>query len=433
MLEYKIIEIFTSETASWNGMPVSSSIVDYVAGLKIAARTIVTKAVEGSYEGGEVASGRLEVLSYNLPVRIAIILPEQEAESVLQTVQERVTDGIVALRDINVVSHKTKGYLMPKRTLVKDFMTPSPVKVYENTPLDEVARHLLSSIFTGVPVVDEKNHPIGIVTQGDLIYKAHMPLRLGLLAGPDSASTARVFEDLSTKTVSEVMSKPAIIVEQDQAATAAVDIMLEKKVKRLPVVDATGQLVGILSRLDVFQTILKECPDWRFFQRNNVQVEDLKSVSDIVRHDAYTVLPDTPIDEVIRIIDSNDIERICVVDKDGTFQGLISDSDLLIAFVDRHPGIWDYLSSRIPFTEKGRRHRELQELLKAKTAAEIMKADVVTIRDDAPLEEAIHLMLDQVIKRLPVIDVNGHYKGMISRDSLLRAGFSSHENHAQQA
>ena len=54
-----------------------------------------------------------------------------------------------------------------------------------------------------------------------------------------------------------------------------------------------------------------------------------------------------------KVIDRNDIERVCVVDKDGFFRGMISDRDLLIAFVDRHPGIWDYLTSKIPFTEKG--------------------------------------------------------------------------------
>ncbi|MEJ2032386.1 MAG: CBS domain-containing protein, partial [Deltaproteobacteria bacterium] len=167
------------------------------------------------------------------------------------------------------------------------------------------------------------------------------------------------------------------------------------------------------------------CRDWKGLQEQGVQVVNLRLVADIVRRDTSTVLPDTPVDEVMRIIDCNDIQRVCVVDRDGAFLGLISDRDLLIAFVDRHPGIWDYFVGKIPFTERGRRHRELREHLQAKTAAEVMNTDILTVREDAPIEEAIRLMLDKAIKRLPVIDAEGKFKGLISRDSLLHGGFAS--------
>ncbi|MEJ2032276.1 MAG: DUF190 domain-containing protein, partial [Deltaproteobacteria bacterium] len=77
---YKIIEIFTSEEAKWHGRVLYDAVVEQVNGLKIAARTIVTRAIEGSYENGEIATGRIEVLSYNLPVRITIILPAPELD-----------------------------------------------------------------------------------------------------------------------------------------------------------------------------------------------------------------------------------------------------------------------------------------------------------------------------------------------------------------
>jgi CBS domain-containing protein len=425
MLKYKIIEIFTSEDVKWQGQSIYSAIVDYVNSLKIAARTIVTRGIEGSYESGEVATGRVEVLSYNMPVRIAVILPSRELDHVLLQIQEMITDGIVAVRDQDVIFHKTSGVLMSKRTLVREIMTESPRKVEVTTPLNEVARLLLSSTFTGVPVVDKENRPVGVIAQGDLIYKAQMPIRLGLLAGSDRKKAEEILMALASKNAGEIMSWPAVQIDQDRPATEAVDLMLAKNVKRLVVVDGGGKLTGILSRLDVFHTILRECPDWRAFQNKDIQVGNLKLVSDIVRRDSYTVHPATPVNEVIQMIDCNDLERVCVVDNDGNFLGLISDRDLLIAFVDRHPGIWDYLMSKIPFTEKGRRYKELQEHLQAKVAAEVMKIDVITIREDAPLEEAIHIMLDRVIKRLPVVDAEGRFQGMISRDSLLRAGFAS--------
>lgn len=216
-------------------------------------------------------------------------------------------------------------------------------------------------------MVDEENRPVGVIAQGDLLYKANMPLRVDLLSDSDRSRKEEILNALGTKKAGEIMTQPAIVIDLDQPATVAVDLMLEKNVKRLPVVDASGKLVGILSRLDIFHTILRECPDWRAFQGKSIQVENLKCVSDVVRSDASTVFPDTPMDEVMHLIDCNDIERVCVVDNDGFFLGMISDRDLLIAFVDRHPGIWDYLTSKIPFTEKGRRYRELKEYLLLKS------------------------------------------------------------------
>ena len=75
MQPYRKIEIFTSEEARWEGRPLYAAIVQFVHDLKIAARCLVTRGIEGSYESGEIATGRLEVLAYNMPVRVTIVVP----------------------------------------------------------------------------------------------------------------------------------------------------------------------------------------------------------------------------------------------------------------------------------------------------------------------------------------------------------------------
>jgi CBS domain-containing protein len=420
MQQYKIIEIFTSEEVRWQGSPVYDAVVQFVHDLKIAARCMVTRGIEGAYESGEIATGRLEVLSYNMPVRITIVVPAVEAERILSRAGQMVSDGIVAVHDLDVIAHKTRGLLIPKDTRVKDLMTPAPKRVSLFTSLAEVARLLLSSTFTGVPVVDGENRPVGVISQGDLIYKAGLPMRLGLLAESDRDQVSTILEGLALRQAKEVMTRPPVMIEQDKLVTDAVNLMLNKQVKRLPVVDAEGKLVGILSRLDVFHTILRECPDWQAFKKQEIAV-GLRSVSDIMRRDTSTVSPDTPVEEVIRLIDCNDIQRVCVVDRDGHFLGVISDKDLLAAFSGRHPGFWNYLASKLPFTE----HPQLREDLRGKTAGEVMNANIVTVAEDAPINEAIRLMLDRAIKRLPVVDAQGKFKGLVSRDALLRAGFAS--------
>jgi CBS domain-containing protein len=424
MLPYKMIEIFTSEEARWQGKPLHAAVVETVRSLKLPARCLVTKAAEGCYESGDLATRGLELLSYNMPLRITIILPAAELDRMLPQIEAMVADGIVAVQDLAVSSHKTRGTLLPPGVRVRDIMTPEPKRVAPDTPLDEVARLLLPSPFTGLPVVDENNRPVGVIAQGDLIYKAGMPMRFGLLAESESRNVEAVLAELAARKAGDVMTQPAVTIEQDQPVVDAVQRMLDRQVKRLPVVDATGSLVGILSRVDVFHAVMRECPDWSSFRAQRIQVENLHCVADIMRRDTHTVLPETPVEEVMRLIDCNDIQRLCVVDRGGRFLGLISDRDLLIGFSRPHPGIWDFFVSRIPFTERGRRHRELSEHLRARTAAEVMKSEVVTIAEDAPIEEALRLMLAKAIKRLPVVDAEGLFKGMISRDSILRTAFA---------
>ncbi|MBR9987281.1 MAG: DUF190 domain-containing protein [Desulfosarcina sp.] len=424
MLDYKAIEIFTSEAARYRKKPVADAVMQYIKDLKIAARCIVTRGVAGCYESGEVATGRIVVLSLNMPIRIYIVLPGAETERVLDGLNGIVSDGIVALHDLNVLSHRTRNAFFPRQLMVRDVMTRDPVKVAADTPLSDAARPLLSSIFTGLPVVDDQNRPIGVITQGDLIRKGGLPLRLGLLAESDRDRLEFVLNQLASRDAAEVMAKPAVMIAADRPLAEAVELMLTKGIKRLPVVDGTGGLIGMLSRLDVFRTVMREAPDWKAFQAQKIEVEHLKQVGDILRRDVRTVLPETPLNEVIRFIDDNDIQRVAVVDAEGMLLGLISDRDLLRYFKPQQEGIWHLLAKvKHPFKQEACRLGDLQQCLAETTAAMVMTTELVTAREEMLIEAAIVLMIDKGLKRLPVVDNDGRFKGMISRDSLLRTGF----------
>lgn len=147
MLPYKVIEIFTSEDTRWHGTPIQQAIVQYVRDQKIAARCQVIRGADGCYESGEMATQRLEILSYNMPLHILIVAPAAECDQLLPNIMDMVTDGIVSTRMMDVICHKTKTLLMPSHIRVRDIMTPSPQKVLKTTSACEVVRVLLSSIF----------------------------------------------------------------------------------------------------------------------------------------------------------------------------------------------------------------------------------------------------------------------------------------------
>jgi CBS domain-containing protein len=351
------------------------------------------------------------------------VLPAAETEQALADLNGMISDGIIVLHDLQVVGHRTRKAFFPRQMKVRDAMTLSPKSVSTSSSLHEAARLLLSSIFTGLPVVDEKGGPVGVITQGDLINRGGLPLRLGLLAESDPVRLESALAGLASRNTGDVMTTPVVAIGEDRPLSEAVDMMLAKGVKRLPVTDKAGRLCGMISRLDIFRTVMREAPDWKSFQAQKVEVEHLKNVGDILRRDTHTVFAETSIDEVIRVIDQNDIQRVAVVDHDGKLMGVISDRDLLVFFKQEQEGIWGLLAKvKKPFIQNACQG-DLQWCLVNTKAAAVMTTDPITIQEESLIEEAIRLMTEKAIKRLPVVDDEGRFKGMVSRDSLLRTGF----------
>ncbi len=421
-LNYNSIEIFTSEEARWNDRPLYSEIIEYVRKYKIAARCIVTKGAAGCYENGETAAGNIEILSYNMPLKIEIILPSAELNVILPGIEEMVTEGIVAVRDLDIRSHKAEKHLIPRQLLVKDVMTHNPASVVSSIPASGVIEVLLKADYNSLPVVDKEKHPIGIISQRDLIEKAGMPVRLGLLSQMENIRTLKHLNGISGKTAGEIMSSPVITVFQDKRLGEAVDVMLRHKFKRLPVIDDQGKLTGMLARFDVFRTITQESHTWENFKNQKIRISGILHVRDIMLPDTHLVKPDTSISDIIRHIDSNNIQRMAVVDDSNRFLGMIFDRDLLGVFAEHKAGIWDYLIAKLPVQEMSKKHKELINQTKMKTASDVMISDIITVMEDTRIDEAIKIMTEKGIKRLPVVDDNGKFKGMVSRDSVLRAG-----------
>jgi CBS domain-containing protein len=144
-----------------------------------------------------------------------------------------------------------------------------------------------------------------------------------------------------------------------------------------------------------------------------------------MRRDTFSVFPDTSIEDVIHFIETSDIQCVAVVNTNREFMGLIFDRDLLTVFSEHRVSIWEYLAGKISFRERGPRHRAFVKKLREKTAAELIKKDLPTVLEETSIDEAIELMTEKALKDLPVLDAHGKFKGLISRESLLRAAFKN--------
>jgi CBS-domain-containing membrane protein len=132
---------------------------------------------------------------------------------------------------------------------VKDVMTTQVVAVRQNASYKEMAVRLREHRVSAFPVLDDQNKVIGVVSEADLLTKEAFDGEVpgffnGILRHREQAKAAGL-------TAADMMTGPAITIGPDDTVAHAARVMFSRRVKRLPVVDQGGHLVGIVSRADV--------------------------------------------------------------------------------------------------------------------------------------------------------------------------------------
>lgn len=138
------------------------------------------------------------------------------------------------------------------KAIVRDVMSDQVVAVRRGTSFKEMAAKLRQFRVSAFPVVDDDGKVVGVVSEADLLAKealadgeAGIP---GVLAGILYHKDHHKAEGL---TAGDLMTHPAVTVKPTDSVQHAARMMYSLQVKRLPVVDAGGYLVGIVSRADV--------------------------------------------------------------------------------------------------------------------------------------------------------------------------------------
>jgi CBS-domain-containing membrane protein len=133
------------------------------------------------------------------------------------------------------------------KTEVKDVMTTQVVAVRSGATFKEMAAALRQYRVSAFPVIDEHEKVIGIVSEADLLAKEALT-DPGVLTGMLPYGDVRKAEGL---TAGDLMTPRAVTIRPEDSIEHAAQLMHFLHVKRLPVVDADGGLVGLVSRTDV--------------------------------------------------------------------------------------------------------------------------------------------------------------------------------------
>ena len=201
---------------------------------------------------------------------------------------------------------------------VEQLMQINVVSVVPAASLKDVAAALVKNRISGMPVCDEEDHVVGVISEGDILYKERG--RIERSGGPlawlvEGTPYAEITKSWAT-TAGEAMTAPAITITPGRAAAEAARLMIEKGVNRLVVVDRDERLVGIVSRADLV----------RAFTRSDVEIiEEIRN--DVLRR----VLWVEP--EKVKII-----VRQGEVELTGELE-TSADAAVLVSLVEKIPGV----------------------------------------------------------------------------------------------
>ncbi len=148
---------------------------------------------------------------------------------------------------------------------VKDVMTTTVVAVRETAGYKHIVSAMRRHAVSAFPVLDADDHVIGVISEADLLLKEIGPEPF---TGPAASvlATGRRGERAKAAglTAAELMTRPAVTIGSDASVADAAKLMYARRVRRLPVVEDDGRLVGIVSRVDVLSV----------FDRPDSQIRD---------------------------------------------------------------------------------------------------------------------------------------------------------------
>ncbi len=413
----KRLTIYLGESDSWQGRSLYMTILETLRKAGISGAT-VTRGVAGFGAHSTIHTGAIERLSMDLPVVLTVIDTAANIDTALALVGPMVREGLITLEDVEIVKYSHR-YLqpLPAERPVVEFIIRDVITVTPDTPAVEVVELLLGKMLKAVPVIDSQRRVLGMITDGDLLRKAGMPARLavGERLEPDHLHNF-LAQVRAEKPAAEIMTQPVQTALATEALGHVVQRLLDCNLKRMPVVDAEGRLVGMISRVDVLRAVVGGTG-----QPGEQEHAPAPRLGQTVGEVMTTTVPAVHVnDDLLDVLEqmlASDIKRVIVLDEQGRAVGIITDGDLVARVsAGMRRSVLQALVSRV--TRPDLRRGDI-------TARELMSQTVLSAPKETTIVEAVALMLREGRKRLVVVDENGHLIGIVDRQTLMAASLGA--------
>lgn len=373
------------------------------------AGATMTRGMAGFGAHSRIHTAALLQLSEDLPLIIEVIDTSEKIEQGLVAIGPLIKEGLITLHDVEIIkyTHRALPDLSTDRPL-SEIMTREPLAVNPETPVVEIVELLLKESFKAVPVIDAERRVIGIISDGDLIERGGMPLRLSVGQVLDEATLREHIRSIreAGQRARDIMTPSPVCLDARTPIDQAARRMVQANLKRLPVIDEQGKLVGMLSRVDVLHSLVNAPPG----VQAHAQVNGT-TVGEVMSLNVPVVEEHTPLPDIVDKMVDGDWRRVIVVDRNGRPVGLITDGDLVARVAPKErSGVVAALLGHGPVRPAGNTPARL-----------IMSEGVLTGPPETSLADAVGQMLQRQYKRFVVVDPQGKPIGMVDRQTALRS------------
>lgn len=401
--------IYIDESDRWRGKPLYSAILETLKTEGLAGATVL-RGVAGFGAHSYIRTASIVRLSEDLPLRIEVIDSHEKIAHAIEVVVPMVSEGLITVDELQVIKY-THRYLnpIPADRQVEEVMTREVVTLTPDMRASDAWRRMQEHLLKALPVIDANGMPVGMLTDDDLLDRSGVQQQLEGEVLLDEVLLRLALEELEKAelVVGELMTQPVITALFSEPLATAAARMAKGGIKRLPVVDKAGKLVGVLSRVDILQQVAEYRPTGK---REKVPLGAAVTVREIMDTRLPAVNQDARLLEIVEALLEFNTRCLIVVNDKGQVSGLINDAEVV---------------RRVQPPERRGLLRALQGAIPPPPisiqAHEIMSPDVLKSSPDASLVEAARLMVVEGRKWLVVVDDQEKPLGLVDRQILLRA------------
>ena len=405
----KRLRIYISEKDHWRGNSLDVALVETLREEGIAGATVF-RAMAGFGAHSLIHTTRIEALMAELPLVIETVDTEEKITAVLDIIYPMVREGLITTEDVEIVKY-THRYLnpLPADKLISEVMTHEVIALNPEMTVQQAWKQMLKNNVKAMPVIDLSGKVAGILTNEDLLERAGIQQRLSVAIRMDRDEIFQELHSLedSPLKVNDVMTHPVITVLESASLGLATSRMVKSGLKRLPVVNDEGTLVGMISRLDILQQVAKtpyEIPTPHLYAGS------VKVVTDIMSSEIPMINQDDDLSIIVEKFAKTKSHRLIVVDQDGKAIGLISDSDVVARVQPaKRRGILEALKN-IGKPPAGK-----------ETAFDLMSPGPLTVSPETTVVDALKMMLADARKWMVVVNEKEQPLGLVDRQMMLVA------------
>lgn len=402
--EAQRLTVYFGEADRWQGKPLYLAMLETLKAHGLAGATVL-RGVAGFGAHSRIHAAAILRLSEDLPLRLEVIDTPEHIQQAVDLLRPMLREGLMIVEPVQVLVYAHRNlHPLPAECPVREVMRPDPVAVQQHQPVAQALERMLQHDLKALPVVDERRRVVGMLTATDLLPSFSV---MQVLSPTDLRQ--RLGERVEAP-VAEVMSQPPVVARENEPLGYAVQRMIQRDLKRLPVVDEQGRLVGMLSRVDILRLVLPFAPQGRTSREGPEPRPTGPTLGDLLTPDFPRVAPEDDLATVVETMLAYNARRVVVTDDEGRPLGMITDADLLSRVAaPRQAGLLDALLHR---------RRAAPTHL---TAGQVMSPGVATAPAHATLAEGLQRLLGERRKWLVVVDEAGRALGVVDRQHMLRA------------